>query len=249
MQSGSAGGAISFVNSPSGPWTLGNVSQAALAASTISIKSAGQNVYVGGTVQSGPASSLAVSAGAGALLSGGGTLRSNTISLQANSSGAIGATTLPIQTGSNGGNTAISIGAAPAGPSAVAIAHAGAATLASVTIGAGAPFAVAASQDLTVASPISGASTIALKAAGAGSDLTLNAPVTGAAGTSKLQAGRAVLVNADVTAIGGNLMLIANDGAGAISMLDGTTLATGAGTGSIGIELQPGTGSGGIGGG
>ena len=82
-QTSSAGGAIAFVNSNATPWTLGGVSQAAVSASSVSITSANQNINGAGLVQSGPSSSLALSANGGALLQAGGALQSDTITLQA----------------------------------------------------------------------------------------------------------------------------------------------------------------------
>jgi hypothetical protein len=81
----------------------------------------------------------------------------------------------------------------------------------------------------------------------ANNDITVNSPITetpkGAPGSLTLQAGRSILLNADIRTAGGNLTLIANDtaadgvvaadrdpGAPAITGAPGVTLDTGSGT-------------------
>ena len=178
MQTSPSGpGGIALVNTTAFPWGLGAVSQAATS-SSISITSVGQDVMVNGLVQSGPASTLSLSAGANSLVSGGGQLKSNAITLQANSSGPIGSLGSPILTASNSGTANINVGvSAPAVPSGVAISHTGAANFASINLVPNAPVSLTATQALTLSSAITGASSIALSA-GAG-DITLNASVTG----------------------------------------------------------------------
>jgi hypothetical protein len=91
----------------------------------------------------------------------------------------------------------------------------------------------------------------------ASNDITVNAPITvsagGHGGSLTLQAGRSILLNASITTDNGNLTLIANDllangvsdsdrtaGNAVITMAARTALN--AGTGSITIDLRPGTG-------
>ena len=244
-QTGTGGGSIAFVNNSTTPWTLGGVSQAATTASSISVTSSTQSINVAGLVQSGPSSSLTVSAGAGALLPAGGSLQSNTITLQAGGapSGAIGSSGVPLPTASNGGATLFTIGAT-GGPSLVNINHTGSATLTSVSVNPNAPVMVSASQDLNVASSINtGTSNLKL---GAGNQLYVG-PVNLTGTNILLEANRMQLAGAPGSINGGaSLIQVAAKGpsngvdlgsvsdASATAMeLSAAELATFAGTGVL----------------
>lgn len=192
MQTSPSGfGGIALVNTTAFPWGLGAVTQATTAPSTISIRSFGQDVMVNGLVQSGPLSTLLLAAGTGALVSAGGQLKSDTITLQANSTGAIGTSAAPIKTASNSGTASLYIGTGltsplaavsvvPAAPgvSGVFIANADNLIVASMNIapGGATPVSLSALQALNLDGAITGASSVALAAGG---NVTVNASVTG----------------------------------------------------------------------
>jgi len=204
-QTSSAGGAISFANNPGGQWSLGAVTQNALAPSSVTISSAaGQNISVDGNVVSGASSSLSVST-AGAIIQGaGGLLKSDSISLQAGAtpSGPIGSSFAPLQTASNGTSTSFNIGAT-GGPSGIHINHAANAVLSGIFPAANSPINFKASGDLSASSLNSGTSAMFLGSGGmlnvtgnlsAGGGITLEADrMNLQGGASSINAGTGVL--------------------------------------------------------
>ncbi|MFC7514881.1 filamentous hemagglutinin N-terminal domain-containing protein [Herbaspirillum sp. GCM10030257] len=208
-QTDGTAGDIGFVNNSA--LTLGTITQAATGAASISLSTTGaNNINVNGAVTGGTNSTLNIVAGSSGAISGTGTLSAKTFNLQSGSIGGIGLSTTPLHTASIGGvaaNADFNIGSAGGAPDKVYINHTGAATLASSFIGANAPVAISASDNLSVTSINTGTSDLKLSAGklltvpGTGSVVLAGANIDLSADRMDIQSGSSINAGSGTVAI------------------------------------------------